>query len=73
MLVVNVAPGDPIGGGGRRRAGLAALEAIDEVAIVAAPGYTDALSYEDVLGTASGPATGWPSSTRRPSSPTSTR
>jgi uncharacterized protein len=48
-FVVNVAPGAPIGGGGRRRSGLAALDAIDEVAIVAAPGYTDALSYEDVL------------------------
>jgi phage tail sheath protein FI len=48
-FVVNVAPGDPIGGGGRRRSGLAALEAIDEVAIVAAPGYTDAHAYEDVL------------------------
>jgi phage tail sheath protein FI len=48
-FVVNTAPGEPIGGGGRRRSGLGALEAIDEVAIVAAPGYTDALSYEDVL------------------------
>jgi len=48
-FVVNVAPGEPIAGSGRRRSGLGALEAIDEVAIVAAPGYTDALSYEDVL------------------------
>ncbi len=48
-FVVNVAPGEPIGGAGRRRTGLAALEAVDEVAIVAAPGYTDALSYEDIL------------------------
>ena len=48
-FVVNIAPGEPIGGGGRRRTGLAALEAIDEVAIVAAPGYADALSYEDLL------------------------
>lgn len=29
-------------------AGLAALEALDEVAIVAAPGFSDALSYQDV-------------------------
>jgi phage tail sheath protein FI len=48
-FVVNVAPGAPIGGSGRGRTGLAALEAIDEVAIVAAPGYTDAASYEDLL------------------------
>jgi hypothetical protein len=48
-FVVNVAPDAPVGGTGRGRSGLAALEAIDEVAIVAAPGRTDALSYEDVL------------------------
>jgi hypothetical protein len=48
-FVVNVAPGEPIGGSGRGRTGLAALEAIDEVAIVAAPGYADAASYEDLL------------------------
>jgi phage tail sheath protein FI len=48
-FVVNVAPDAPVGGAGRRRSGLGALEAIDEVAIVAAPGYTDALSYEDIL------------------------
>ncbi|WP_432826883.1 phage tail sheath family protein [Dactylosporangium sp. CA-092794] len=47
--VVNVAPGEPIGGTGRTRTGLALLEAIDEVAIVAAPGYHDPLSHEDLL------------------------
>src|SRR5215831_2597499 len=48
-FVVNIAQGDPIGGSGRGRTGLAALEAIDEVAIVAAPGYADAVSYEELL------------------------
>jgi phage tail sheath protein FI len=47
--VVNVPTGEPIAGGGRRRSGLDLLEAVDEVAIVAAPGYTDAASYEAVL------------------------
>jgi phage tail sheath protein FI len=48
-FVVNIATGAPIGGSGRGRTGLAALEAIDEVAIVAAPGYTDPLAYEELL------------------------
>jgi phage tail sheath protein FI len=49
-FVVNVPEGQPITGEDRRRrTGLAALEAIDEVAIVAAPGYADTVSYEDVL------------------------
>ncbi|GHJ42759.1 hypothetical protein Cs7R123_01010 [Catellatospora sp. TT07R-123] len=47
--VVNIPSGDPLGGKGRHRSGLRLLEAIDEIAIVAAPGYTDAASYEDVL------------------------
>jgi len=47
--VVNVAQGEPIGGSGRRRSGIGLLEAIDEVAIVAAPGYSDPESYEAVL------------------------
>jgi hypothetical protein len=47
--VVNIAPGEPLAGVGRRRSGLRLLEAIDEIAIVAAPGFTDALSYEDLL------------------------
>jgi phage tail sheath protein FI len=47
--VVNIAPGEPLAGKGRQRGGLRLLEAIDEVAIVAAPGYTDVVSYEDML------------------------
>src|SRR5258708_5503192 len=47
--IVNIPPGEPIGGTGRARSGLGLLEAIDEVAIVAAPGYTDPLSHEDLL------------------------
>ena len=47
--VVNVAANEPIGGTGRNRSGLALLEAIDEIAIVAAPGYTDPASHEDLL------------------------
>lgn len=46
--VVNVAAGEPLTSG-RQRTGLRLLEAIDEVAIVAAPGYHDATSYEDLL------------------------
>lgn len=48
-FVVNIPEGEPIGGSGRGRTGLAVLEAIDEVAIVAAPGYADPLSYEELL------------------------
>jgi hypothetical protein len=48
--VVNIGEGEPIAGGGRRRSGLQLLEAVDEVAIVAAPGYADPLSYESLLG-----------------------
>jgi uncharacterized protein len=47
--VVGVEPNAPIGGGGRERTGLAVLEQVDEVAIVAAPGYTDAASYDSLL------------------------
>jgi uncharacterized protein len=46
---VNVAAGQPIIGGGRQRKGLELLEEVDEVNIVAAPGYTDAASYEALL------------------------
>jgi uncharacterized protein len=46
--IVNIAPDQPLTGG-RQRSGLGLLEAIDEIAIVAAPGYTDPTSYEDVL------------------------
>ncbi len=47
--VVNIGQGEPLAGKGRERSGLRLLEAIDEIAVVAAPGYTDALSYEDLL------------------------
>ncbi|HEY7708545.1 MAG TPA: phage tail sheath subtilisin-like domain-containing protein [Candidatus Entotheonella sp.] len=47
--VVNVGPNNSIAGGGRERTGLAALEPVDEVAIVAAPGYTDIASYDALL------------------------
>src|SRR4051812_25643988 len=38
-FVVNVPSGEPLAGSGRQRSGLGLLEAVDEVAIVAAPGY----------------------------------
>lgn len=47
--VVNVGAGNSIAGGGRKRTGLDVLEQIDEVAIVAAPGYTTADAYDAVL------------------------
>jgi phage tail sheath protein FI len=47
--VVNIRKGEPIVGGSRQRSGLDLLEAVDEVAIVAAPGYSDAASYEALL------------------------
>lgn len=48
-FVVNVGKGGPIASGGRDRVGLDVLEQIDEIAIVTAPGYTDAASYDAVL------------------------
>ena len=47
-FVVNVGPGKPVSGG-PKRTGLDLLEELDDVAIVAAPGYTDAASYDAVL------------------------
>jgi len=47
--VVNVGAGGGLVGTGRGRAGLQALEAVDEVAIVAAPGYTGAEAYDALL------------------------
>lgn len=46
--VLNVGPGGTLTGT-PARPGLSALEAIDEIAIVAAPGFTDAASYDAVL------------------------
>jgi uncharacterized protein len=47
--VVNVGTNGSIAGGGRNRQGLDLLEEIDEIAIVAAPGFTDAMSYDAVI------------------------
>jgi phage tail sheath protein FI len=47
--IVNIPAGAAIAGAGRRRSGLQLLEAVDEVAIVAAPGFSDATSYEALL------------------------
>ena len=47
--VAAVGRGKPLNGSGRKRAGLDLLEAIDEVAIVAAPGYADAASHDALL------------------------
>jgi hypothetical protein len=47
--VLNVGRGGALAGDARKRTGLYALEALDEVAIVAAPGYTGIGDYEAVL------------------------
>lgn len=47
--VVNVGTNQPISGGGRERRGIDLFEQIDEIAIVAAPGYTDVASYNAVI------------------------
>jgi len=47
--VVNVGKAQSITGSGSKQAGLDLLESIDEIAIVAAPGYTDPVSYEAVI------------------------
>lgn len=47
--IVNVGENGSIAGDVKKRSGLYALETIDEVAIVAAPGYSDAISYEALL------------------------
>lgn len=48
-FIVNVREGEPIEGGGQRRSGLELLEAVDEIAIVAAPGYSGVRAYEALL------------------------
>lgn len=48
-FVVNLGKGGSITGGGQPRQGVAVLETIDEVTLVAAPGYTDAASYDAIL------------------------
>jgi hypothetical protein len=47
--VVNVGEDNPITGTGSKRVGIDLLEQIDEIAIVAAPGYTDPASYDALL------------------------
>ncbi|MGI5520632.1 phage tail sheath family protein [Micromonospora sp. CA-259024] len=47
--VVNVGDGGAITGTGQRRGGLQLLEAIDEISIIAAPGFHDVVSHEALL------------------------
>lgn len=47
--VVNVGPKQPLVGDAKGRRGLDLLEAIDEIAIVAAPGYVDAAAQDALL------------------------
>jgi uncharacterized protein len=47
--VVNVGDNEGISGGGRTPRGVDILAQIDEISIVAAPGYTDAVSYDALL------------------------
>jgi uncharacterized protein len=48
-FVVNVGAGGQVKGTGNKRGGLDLLETIDEIAIVAIPGFTDAASYDATL------------------------
>jgi phage tail sheath protein FI len=47
--VVNVGKGGTLAGSGAKRGGLKLLEEVDEVAIVAAPGYSDVASHNDLI------------------------
>ncbi|WP_238434414.1 phage tail sheath subtilisin-like domain-containing protein [Micromonospora tarensis] len=47
--VVNVGEGGAITGTGQRRGGLQLLEAVDEISIIAAPGFHDPVSHEALL------------------------
>ncbi len=47
--VVNVGKDGSLVGDGKRRQGIELLEEIDEIAIVAAPGFTDTASYDALL------------------------
>jgi phage tail sheath protein FI len=47
--VVNTGANKPITGTGRNRQGIDLFEEVDEIAIVAAPGFTDPASYEALL------------------------
>jgi phage tail sheath protein FI len=47
--IVNVGPKKELVGDGKQRKGIDTLEEVDEVAIVAAPGFSDAASYDAIL------------------------
>jgi uncharacterized protein len=47
--VVNCGKGAPLDRGGQSRSGLRALEQVEEVGMVVAPGFTDTASYEAVI------------------------
>ncbi|MEU8300774.1 phage tail sheath subtilisin-like domain-containing protein [Micromonospora sp. NPDC048909] len=47
--VVNVGDGGAVTGTGQRRGGLQLLEAVDEISIVAAPGFHDPVSHDALL------------------------
>ncbi|NUR28784.1 MAG: phage tail sheath family protein [Catenulispora sp.] len=47
--VVNVGAKGQISGTGRKRSGLDVLETVDEIAIIAAPGFHDAVAHEALL------------------------
>jgi Bacteriophage tail sheath protein len=47
--IVNVGTKMELVGNGKQRKGIATLEEVDEVAIVAAPGFTDPASYDAIL------------------------
>lgn len=48
-FIVNIGDSRSIAGDARQRGGLVALESVDEVAMVAAPGYWDAASHDALL------------------------
>jgi phage tail sheath protein FI len=47
--IVNIKDGDPIAGSDRPRRGLKLLEEKEEISIIAAPGYSDAATFEALL------------------------
>jgi phage tail sheath protein FI len=47
--IVNIGTSQNLTGSGKNRAGLDVLEAVDEVKIVAAPGFTGAVNYDALL------------------------
>ncbi|MFG1882668.1 phage tail sheath family protein [Micromonospora sp. NPDC049102] len=55
--VVNVGEGGAITGTGKQRGGLQLLEAIDEISIIAAPGFADPVSHEALISMAEGTRT----------------